>query len=263
MKLKIMSYNIAGGRSFEFGPDYRPIIHGELTYAAKIKEIAPAVCGMNEVDYRLPRSGRVRMAQMIGDAAGYESAYAPAVTWTNKYGIGTYGNGLLSKYPIKEIESIPIPNPETKKEGFYYEPRVILHTTIDIEGRDVEFFVTHVGLADEEKELAIKTLMPYVLITDNPVIVMGDFNMTSDNPIMKPLLNTLQDTFDVFPDKTIYTWPCKAEMFPNTDPKTHEKIDYILVSNHFKIESVEIPELILSDHKPYIAYLDLLYEAKG
>ena len=30
MKLKIMSYNIAGGRSFEFGPDYRPIIHGEL-----------------------------------------------------------------------------------------------------------------------------------------------------------------------------------------------------------------------------------------
>ena len=263
MKLKIMSYNIAGGRSFEFGPDYRPIIHGELTYAAKIKEIAPAVCGMNEVDYRLPRSGRVRMAQMIGDAAGYESAYAPAVTWTNKYGIGTYGNGLLSKYPIKEIESIPIPNPETKKEGFYYEPHVILHTTIDIEGRDVEFFVTHVGLADEEKELAIKTLMPYVLITDNPVIVMGDFNMTSDNPIMKPLLNTLQDTFDVFPDKTIYTWPCKAEMFPNTDPKTHEKIDYILVSNHFKIESVEIPELILSDHKPYIAYLDLLDEAKG
>ena len=105
--------------------------------------------------------------------------------------------------------------------------------------------------------------MPYVLITDNPVIVMGDFNMTSDNPIMKPLLNTLQDTFDVYPDKTIYTWPCKAEMFPNTDPKTHEKIDYILVSNHFKIESVEIPELILSDHKPYIAYLDLMDETKG
>ena len=35
MKLKLMSYNIAGGRSFEFGPDYRPIIHGELTYAEK------------------------------------------------------------------------------------------------------------------------------------------------------------------------------------------------------------------------------------
>lgn len=263
MKLKIMSYNIAGGRSFEFGPDYRPIIHGELTYAEKIKEFAPAVCGLNEVDYRLPRSARVRMAQMIGDAAGYESTFAPAVTWTNKYGIGTYGNGLLSKYPIKETEIIPIPNPETKTEGNYYEPRVILHATVDIEGRDVEFFVTHVGLAAEEKELAIKTLMPFVSITDNPVIVMGDFNMTSDDPIMKPLMNTLQDTFEVYPDKTVFTWPCKAEMFPKYPPSTHQKLDFIFVSHHFKVESVEIPELILSDHKPYIAYLDLLDEVKG
>jgi endonuclease/exonuclease/phosphatase family metal-dependent hydrolase len=52
-------------------------------------------------------------------------------------------------------------------------------------------------------------------------------------------------------------------MFPKYPPDTHQKIDYILVSNHFKIESVEIPELILSDHKPYIAYLDLLDEMKG
>ena len=37
MKLKIMSYNIAGGRSFEFGPDYRPIIHAEAQYGAYIK----------------------------------------------------------------------------------------------------------------------------------------------------------------------------------------------------------------------------------
>ena len=41
MKLKIMTYNIAAGRSFEFGPDYRPIIHAELQYADKIKELAP------------------------------------------------------------------------------------------------------------------------------------------------------------------------------------------------------------------------------
>ena len=178
-------------------------------------------------------------------------------------GGGPYGNGLLSKYPIKETEIIPIPNPETKTEGNYYEPRVILHATVDIEGRDVEFFVTHVGLAAEEKELAIKTLMPFVSITDNPVIVMGDFNMTSDDPIMKPLMNTLQDTFEVYPDKTVFTWPCKAEMFPKYPPSTHQKLDFIFVSHHFKVESVEIPELILSDHKPYIAYLDLLDEAKG
>ena len=152
MKLKIMTYNIAAGRSFEFGPDYRPIIHAELQYADKIKELAPDICGLNEVDYRLPRSARVKMAKMIGDAAGYESAFAPAVTWTNKWGIGTYGNAFLSKHHIKEVEIWPIPNPELTAEPKNYEPRVILHALVDMNGRDVDVFVTHVGLSDEEKQ---------------------------------------------------------------------------------------------------------------
>lgn len=262
MKLKIMSYNIAGGRSFEFGPDYRPIIHAELQYADKIKEIAPDVCGLNEVDYRLPRSGRVKMAKMIGDAAGYESAFAPAVTWTNKYGIGTYGNGFLSKHPIKEVEIYPIPNPDTKEEGNYYEPRVILHATVDMNGRDVEFFVTHVGLAPDEKKLAIQTLLPLVKLSDNPVVVMGDFNMKQDNPVMAPLLETLQDSFKHYPNQDDYTWPCNPELL-KAKPEACERIDYILFSDHFRIESVEIPALPLSDHKPYIANVELLDEAKG
>jgi hypothetical protein len=32
------------------------------------------------------------------------------------------------------------------------------------------------------------------------------------------------------------------------------------VSRHFKVESVEIPALLLSDHKPYIANVELLDE---
>ena len=121
MKLKLMSYNIAGGRSFENGPDYRPIIHAEVAYGEKIKELSPDVCGLNEVDYKLPRSGRVKMAQLIGDVAGYESGFAPAVTWANKWGIGTYGNGFVSKHKIKELDHYPIPDPETRTEGNYYE----------------------------------------------------------------------------------------------------------------------------------------------
>lgn len=262
MKLKIMTYNIAAGRSFEFGPDYRPIIHAELQYADKIKELAPDICGLNEVDYRLPRSARVKMAKMIGDAAGYESAFAPAVTWTNKWGIGTYGNGFLSKHPIKEVEIWPIPNPELAAEPKSYEPRVILHALVDMNGRDVDVFVTHVGLSDEEKTNAIKTLIPLVKICENPTIVMGDFNMKDDNPTMQPLLSILEDSFLYYPKKDDFTWPCDPELM-KADPTKCERIDYILFSPHFKVESVEIPPLVLSDHKPYIAYVELLDEVKG
>ena len=196
MKLKIMTYNIAAGRSFEFGPDYRPIIHAELQYADKIKELAPDVCGLNEVDYKLPRSCRVKMAQYLGDALGYESAFAPAVTW----GLGTYGNGFISKYPIKDLEVYPIPDPPTKTEDTYYETRVILHAIVDIEGRDVDFFVTHFGLARAEAQSAADTLVELIKRCENPVVLMGDFNLRMNDPILAPLFELLQDTFAVYPD---------------------------------------------------------------
>ena len=259
MKFKLMTYNIASCRNYKLGPDYRPVVRDFDPYIKALQGFAPDVCGLNEVDYKLPRSCRVKMAQMLGDALGYDSAFAPAITW----GLGTYGNGFISKYKIKEIESYPIPDPEVKDEPAYYESRVILHAVVDMGGRDVDFFVTHFGLARAEAQNAADTLVWLIKTAKNPVVVMGDFNMTSDNPIMKPLLDELQDSFDYYPDQTVFTWPCKPEMFPQYAPSSYERIDYILLSRHFKIESVEIPDLILSDHKPYIANVELLDDVKG
>jgi endonuclease/exonuclease/phosphatase family metal-dependent hydrolase len=261
MKLKIMSYNIAGGRSFEFGPDYRPIIHAEAQYGAYIKAQQPDVCGLNEVDYKLPRSGRVEMAKLIGDVAGYESAFAPAVSFINKYGIGTYGNGFVTKHKIKLSETYPIPDPTDKTgdpENTYYESRAVLHVLVEIGGRDVDIFVSHFGLAPSEAKNAVMTMTSLIKQAKNPVIVMGDFNLTPDSPILDPIRELLTDTFDVFPGKKATTCPSSTTYWPDAD---YGKIDYIFVSNHFKVESVEIPELVLSDHKPYIAYLELPDEA--
>ena len=129
MKLKIMTYNIAGGRDYNavVGGEKKAPFHPEAC-ADVIREEAPAFCGLNEVDYKLPRTGKVKLAKHIGDLLGYESAFAPAVTWAP----GTYGNGLVSKYPIRELEIFPIPDPADKSEPTYYETRVILHAVIDI-----------------------------------------------------------------------------------------------------------------------------------
>ena len=86
-----MTYNIAAGRDFSGG--LKPLVLNPDACTAVIREEMPAVCGLNEVDYKLPRSGRIKLARHIGDALGYESAFAPAVTW----GVGTYGNGFVSK----------------------------------------------------------------------------------------------------------------------------------------------------------------------
>lgn len=261
MKLKIMSYNIAGGRSFEFGPDYRPIIHAEAQYGAYIKAQQPDVCGLNEVDYKLPRSGRVEMAKLIGDVAGYESAFAPAVSFINKYGIGTYGNGFVTKHKIKLSETYPIPDPTDKTgdpENTYYESRAVLHVLAEIGGRDVDIFVSHFGLAPSEAKNAVAVVTALVKQTKNPVIVMGDFNLTPDSPLLDPIRELLDDTFDVYPEKEVTTCPSSAKYWPDND---YGKLDYIFVSRDIKVEKVEIPELVLSDHKPYIAYIEIPDEA--
>lgn len=257
MKLKIMSYNIAGGRSFEFGPDYRPIIHAEAQYGAYIKAQQPDICGLNEVDYKLPRSGRVEMAKLIGDVAGYESAFAPAVSFINKYGIGTYGNGFVSKHKIKLSETYPIPDPTDKTgdpENTYYESRAVLHALVEIGGKDIDVFVSHFGLAPSEAKNAVMTMAALIKQAKNPVIVMGDFNLTPDSPLLDPIRELLVDTFDVYPTKNVTTCPSSTKYWPNND---YGKLDYIFVSPDIKVEKVEIPELVLSDHKPYIAYIEI------
>ena len=252
MKFKIMTYNIASCRNYKLGPDFRPITRDFDPYIEAMKGFAPDICGLNEVDYKLPRSCRVKMAELLGNALGYESAFAPAVTW----GLGTYGNGFISKYPIKEIEVYPIPDPEEKNEDAYYETRVVLHTVVDMGGKDVDVFVTHFGLARAEAQNAANTLVELIKRCENPVILMGDFNLPANDPILAPLFELLQDTFTVYPDKDVYTYP--SHPIITQKPEHYNKIDYIFVSKHFKVESVEIPALLLSDHKPYIANIELL-----
>ena len=57
MKLKLMTYNIAATRDFGKGTG-KPFEYSVEKYAQMIKEQNPDICGLNEVDYMLVRSGR-------------------------------------------------------------------------------------------------------------------------------------------------------------------------------------------------------------
>lgn len=252
MKLKIMTYNIAGGRSYLNG--LKQVSLDPSACIAVIRDEMPAICGLNEVDYKLPRSGRIKLAEHIGDALGYESRFAPAVTW----GPGTYGNGFISRYPIVEFEIFPIQDPDDKSEKTYYEPRVILHAAVNFSGTVTDVYVTHFGLAKTEQESAVKTLVGILKEANRPTILMGDFNVTPNNPILDPIRELMTDTFNVYPDKdvsTAFTFPSSPDATKEEDK--HLKIDYIFVSHDIRVDSVVIPEVKASDHKPYIATIEL------
>ena len=250
MKLKLMTYNIAATRDFGKGTG-KPFEYSVEKYAQMIKEQNPDICGLNEVDYMLVRSGRIKTTRALGALLGYEDAFAPAVTWLFGGKPGNYGNGFLSKHHIKDVRICPIPDPVTRDEDVYYETRVILNALVDFEGTDVDVFVSHFGLAKAERANAVKILAELIKDSSHPVIVMGDFNAQPDDPVLDPIRGLLSDTFDVYPDKNAKTYPTNPEFGHD------QKIDYIFVSKEFRTESVEIIDRQLSDHKAYIANVEL------
>jgi endonuclease/exonuclease/phosphatase family metal-dependent hydrolase len=75
------------------------------------------------------------------------------------------------------------------------------------------------------------------------------------------LYELLTDTFKYFPDQEICTFPSRFDMANLSDREKNGgkgiRIDYIFVSDEFKVDKVEIPSVRASDHVPYYAELTL------
>ena len=94
MKLRIMTYNIAGGR--DYGCVQWPPKYNSAACAGVIKEVSPDIIGLNEVDFNHPRSGNVNLAAEVARHTGipYESRFARALALGRPGNRGDY-NGLI------------------------------------------------------------------------------------------------------------------------------------------------------------------------
>ncbi|MBQ3155103.1 MAG: endonuclease/exonuclease/phosphatase family protein, partial [Clostridia bacterium] len=81
-----------------------------------------------------------------------------------------------------------------------------------------------------------------------PVVLMGDFNVTPDNPVLLPIRERLYDTEDAFRTKDLLSFP---------SDKPTEKIDYIFTSKEIKTTFATLPQMIVSDHRPLFATVEI------
>lgn len=270
MKLKVMTYNIAGGR------DYRGELPAKIVIpeasGSVIGEYAPDIVGLNEVDFNHPRSGVRHIAAEVALASGipYEARFGRATELGRPGARGSYGNAMLSKYPYVLSEAISVPDPEDKSEDTYYETRGVFRNIILVaEGKEIEVLVTHFGLAKTERAETMKVLTKLINERTRPIIVMGDFNVWDDSvdPAndrlheIQGLYDLLTDTFAFHPDQSEKTFPSRFDI-PNLGEREINggrgiRIDYIFVSDEFKVTRTEIPASKASDHKPYYVELEL------
>ena len=202
--------------------------------ADTIKDCNADIVGLNEMFDKGDGSLFEPQTEILSRKTGLENYYfAKAI---DDYD-GPYGNGFLSRYKILKAETIKIPDPNPKRFKGYYETRCLLKATLE---NGYTVLVTHFGLNIDEQENAVKTVLEH--ITDKKCILMGDFNVTPDNAILKPIYEKMVDAATLF-DSEKLSWP-------SDNPKI--KIDYIFVSPDVKIISADIPEIIASDHRYHI-----------
>ena len=202
------------------------------------------IVGLQEVDQNVPRSGEIDTMGLLSEYTGYKYYYyMEAVVWPGTTDV-TAGSGILSKYPIKNVEKIMIPDPETKSGKQHYETRCIIKTTIDA-GTDITVMVSHFGLNLEERMNAVQTLVP--ALEREKCIFMGDLNTTPEEPVLEGIRARMTDADDYLSGKLL--------SYPSDIPEI--KIDYIFVSPDIKIKYADIPAKVVSDHRPYIAKIEI------
>lgn len=231
--MKIMTFNTQHCLNFvERYIDY-PLM------AKTILDIGADIVGLNEMRGQGSAPEYTDQTGMLGKLTGMEAYFGQAI---GSDGMKPYGNGLLSRLPIIKAETVLIPDPVEKTGPKNYETRALIKATLE---GDITVIVTHFGLNTDEQELAVRTILENT--ERERCILMGDFNVEPDDPVLQPIYDAFKDTSGLISGSTL--------TFPSDAP--YKKIDYIFVSPDVEVLAAEVPQIVASDHFPHTAEVKL------
>ncbi|MBQ8164047.1 MAG: endonuclease/exonuclease/phosphatase family protein [Clostridia bacterium] len=231
--MKLMSFNTQHCLNFlEQNVDYDIM-------AKTINDVKADIVGLNEMFDEGEGALFGSQTKKLSELTGLEHFYfAKAIIDTH----GPYGNGFLSRYPIKKAETITIPDPNPREYDGFYETRCLLKAELE---NGITVLVTHFGLNPDEQKNAVKAVLEH--IKSKKCILMGDFNIQPNNEILDPIREKMKDAAMGF---------CESKMsWPSDKPRI--KIDYIFVSHDLEVITSDIPAIVASDHRPHIAEINI------
>ena len=157
VKLRFASYNIyhGGKAGYDMSKIAKNIIDNEID-----------VVGIQEVDRMTARSGGIDILIELSRATGYEHY---AFFKTMSFDGGEYGTAILSRYPILESEKIFL-------ESGNSEQRALGRATVDVGGRKISFFVTHLTFDSPAIRAGQLSQVSGILSQKDNFVLAGDFN---------------------------------------------------------------------------------------
>ena len=158
--LRFASYNILHGKCAD---------EAMSGIAKNIIENEIDIVGIQEIDRGTLRSDGRDILRVLSEATGYKHyVFFKTISFDG----GDYGIGVLSRYPI-------IADAELMLDSEGGENRALGYAQIDVNGKAVSFFVTHLTFDSENIRKGQLVQLTELLKGEEAFVLSGDFN-TSD-----------------------------------------------------------------------------------
>ena len=226
--VKVMSFNIHHGKS-------RLGLYNLNGVMEIVKDNQVDIVGLQEVDKNVYRSKFSDQVRLMATELGMYYAFGANIKIMGM----EYGNAILSRYPIESVENIQLPG--------FKEKRGLLLSKVQIDNRNVNFLVTHLGLTKQEKVNQVKLIKKYIQFLGERTILVGDFNSNESSEEINSIKEVLVDSAQDEEGRFKHTYDGLV---------IKSRIDYIFASPDFRIRNYEVLDSNISDHFPLIAELE-------
>ncbi len=232
-QFKVMSFNIHHGANTDDA--------GTLDKMADlIKSSGADIVALQEVDSVCKRSGDVDQARYLGEKTGMFYAFVRHFSYDG----GSYGQALLSRFPITSTqnERLPVYSGKPGTEVALLVSKIKISKKLDL-----NVAVAHLDYRNEASRLKqADTLYKVLDVYKGYLILMGDMNATPESETMLKL----SEKFRMTHEPGQFTFPAKSPT---------KKIDYILIrkGKAFKNKDAQVLANESSDHRAISSVLAL------
>jgi endonuclease/exonuclease/phosphatase family metal-dependent hydrolase len=234
LPLRVLSYNIHHAEGVDKKLDLRRI-------ADVIKSTNPDLVAVQEVDVNTKRANNVDQAAELAKLTGLHVYFAKAMPYQG----GSYGQAILSRHPMTETATHPLPGEPN------VEPRTVARATVKVANQTITFFATHLDHKDEParvKQAEEINALAGTVPADHTLLLAGDLNSRPGSAPMRRLFAHWKNATE---GDSLWTIPVD---------KPKSQIDYVLhrtADNVKVIEKQVLDQPTASDHRPILAILEI------
>lgn len=209
--LRLVTFNIQHGR--------RPDGEVDIDLLARCCAALRAdVLALQEVDRNLRRSHDTDTAAVVAEATGMAHVFGAAIEVRG----GEYGNALLVRGSIEDVEVVPLVDEE---------PRCGILGTAVVGDERLSVCATHLGLRGQARD-QLPQLLDRLRARPGPRVLLGDLNLDPEDVVAPGFTPVVSDA----------TWPAG-------NPR--RAIDHVLLDGLDETATLVVP-LPVSDHRALV-----------